>query len=349
MAKKKAETSKTKEHMLFNFQHSITPMTGEDWGALGQEQPAYLTARICGYYFEGQILEYMAATYGGTAELDGDQQKAKNAFEVKLAAYNPTSENGKKAKAAGLELQAAIKQGAKIAGDSWYKALKKYCEGKNATITIGNISHHNALGDIEAIIDDGVKKEKIILEAKWQNTPDKPVQWFQLIDSSLFGQNNFEQYLRNTGWWEYKIPNNDWEKAVATTVLGEFLSSQISPSAAGQLRYLLSKGTSKPPDFDISSKWVAHGMKQGVEVKNLAGLADALGVTQTRTSTMQGINFYAKQKFMLYTMAFLNNSDEEAAWFGIDSLKNDQTLTGKDREIGKKFSFKMWVAQKAFR
>lgn len=52
---------------------------------------------------------------------------------------------------------------------------------------------------------------------------------------------------------------------------------------------------------------------------------------------------------MLYTMAFLNNSDEEAAWFGIDSLKNDQTLTGKDREIGKKFSFKMWVAQKAFR
>lgn len=283
-------------------------------------------------------------------EPDSDQKKAISAFS-RIDSYQPVSKSGVNKKRASLALREAIDKAAKEAANTFMEIVER--ELQTINIEAGDIERASSAGDLIVKAIDGVMKgRKLVLEVKWQDVEGKPVQWFQLVDSKLFGKNNtFQKFLVDKGMWKFNLPNGAWEDHVATSMLDLFLTEKISKDNDAVLNYLVQKGEAQK-EFDSSNqvvgRYVTHGMQSSMNIKNLFELSDVIRPSEGREFTQKtGQNYYTRRKFYQWVLAF-TKGQEQVAWFGVDSLKNDYTQKGRKRDLGSLFSFKLWIAQRAF-
>lgn len=347
-----------KEYALYSFHHDIGPI---NFPVDDSNYISGLTANVIGYYYEAMVYKY-ACEHPATRELskfepDGSQSNAIRAFE-KISTYAPRSSSGELKRLQSQLLKETIEAAAKVAANEWINKFIQESESKDVVVPIqvSNVAHGSSAGDIQAsiidLLNNNAIKETGILEVKWQNIKDKPVQWFQLNDAALFGrEKTFQQYLVDTGNWAWRHPDKIWEDTVSKVLLEQFLITTNPGLSDNQalLKWLINKGNAQSQfnnQYKVSSRMTTHGMKSSLSVQNLSDLADVLGV-ERGSGTMVQNNYRTRRQYAVNTITFSSNQ-KEIAWFGVDSLKNEKTLKGNERDPATLFAFKMWIAQKQF-
>lgn len=314
---------------------------------------AGFTPQQQGFYYEAMILKHLALISDGdknyVAMFDGQQKNAYDAFQ------RLTNRQWQAKK-----LRDDIEKAAKVNVDKWYQELKKNTEGKDVTIQVGNIQASSPIGDaLVKIFEDGVEKNAVVFEAKWQTGRDIPVHWFTLNDGTLFGAENFFSFIYNhPNYWSHDIPGAIWEKRIAINALSSFLGNRFGGSI---FSYLLNKGEVSKAMSKLSSgpvsKVVAHGMRTTAEITDISKIENDFAQIEQRSSFERvWYNPRSSVGYYKYVLLF-EQAGEEIATFGINSYRYEKTTAVKQngkkvgeytsvRDSGDRFSFMMYINQK---
>lgn len=232
---------------------------------------------------------------------------------------------------------------------SWYEIFKKEIESKDFVISTGTGSE--AMGDL--FINAGGKG--ITLELKWQESPSMPTHWFTLVDSSLFGQNGFKDFLiqNQSIYWTHSQISKEWSYSIEVNALLHFLTTRYSDFTAS-LKDLVNKGKALENDSRANDvKYVVHGTAGSLTITNLGDLTNSLNISGVGADKWP--NFWRQAG----TTLVFGQAEKQIAWFGISNFQNKYKPSTKNRDSNEgsnienlseeAFTFDMYLNQKLFR
>jgi hypothetical protein len=223
----------------------------------------------------------------------------------------------------------------------------------NTVARVQSISGDNPLGDLELMING----KRIILELKWQTTRSTksttPIRWFELVESVLFGGNEFYNFAKGrhkrSNYWSYNTYKEQWIKALNKFVLPKYMDDHHG-NYKEQLAYLIHKGKAFEMEGQepFDAKYVVHGTQVQLSIQTteefLGSLKTAMEGGQRQFSTKVG----AKAKDS--GLAYIGGDGEEVASFGVTKLHSDlkepNKKSKKSKNTASEFSFAMYIAQK---
>lgn len=330
-----------------------------------KRQTGEIAANYCGWYFEACVLQALNKKTGEEyffdvfdVDLDENQKKAVAIFS--------------KANGVALQQKQNIEQGAMTVAENWSLIVKKAIgriPGLNSNITVSSIASQNGkgnpLGDLDVRVNEAIK-QRIVLELKWQESPDAAIKWFTSLKEDILFVGAFKEYLKGNldTYWTNTVSGRKWQQDIEIGAFYNFLK-QYNPSPS-LLNYLVQKGNLKnsKPENQYDSKLVIHGSSAGITITGIDELARNLDMNVKGVSFKKGKKGTPVMDSRLrvnkrghYGIYFVGSENEELALIALTgyqkrflsaNVRNATTKNGIKKETidEANFSFTMYIAQK---